>query len=844
VQPTEDDLPQPEGPARLPEPIAPFLGADNLDPAALAIRSDIDALAGSPTDEVEDHVKRIGTAIVLLAPELANLRTPLSSLSARELESLQAQAETCHQLLSELCAAFEEAKNEFTPIPGSTSAEDLKQPIRDFDNWAGELFVEFTKNCEEFQSARSQIGEIASRECAVVQPQSRRIVADTKVAKAVTELQIRYEAAQRVKAFQTDIGGRGKLVNPPPRVSVTARHVSQAMHALLAEMPGQSTYRCLNLDALRAPEELFVTGKPRGRHPETTGPGQQTLRFEPAVELTKKGRELLGNYYARKYNADIVFSMAPIEDERELDSEFFERSRQKTGDVVRSALYRGHGENAHGTLLVYVREGAREGAREALIVFNSSADESDLNTGIELANDAARLTPGDKPIEVFQHVRAIQKDWLSCWVFAMKTAVTLTGHERDASGSFNDFLVPDLLARLQARRLTTPALQGASPVWALPEVTRVSQDLASILADAGGELDSLMTASKPGVTLRDFLEKYTYTLRDGTQQLDYMRQKGHRAAENAEIQAWSQQIGEQLGEEVWTTERQSEFAAQIKTAIHGRRQFPVEHNIATLPGLLADPAQLIWQGLAAHAQIVRELHGVNDMAQPALEHVEGRFQRPLDLLEKLEAQLKRCFEAYADATMPVAIEKSKVRILQELQGSKDMAAGMIQGSRDRHRNNLAVLTSLRSAGQSALAESIVGLAATSPGALNAEMMAVLSLMSTGDTGLAGQSASGLDLDHASDATLQALQAQLDMHAEALQLALERFHEVSDSMLPQRLDTPEEARISARDSNALNTRLNTITEDLFRRQLKVGQEQRRRASARSQGSIQSSRPHQG
>jgi hypothetical protein len=702
VQPTEDVLPQPEGPARLPEPIAPFLGADNLGPAALAIRSDIDALAGSATHEVEDHVKRIGTAIVLLAPELANLRIPLSSLSARELEVLQAQAETCHQLLSELCAAFAEARNEFRPIPGSTSAEDLKQLIRDFDNWAGELFVEFIKNCEVLQSARGPTGEIASRECAVVLAEPSRVVPDTNVAKAVTELQIRYEAAQRVKAFQTDIGGRGKSVNPPPRVSVTARHVSEALHAMRAYVPDQSTYRCLNLDALRAPKELFVTGKPRGRRPETTGPGEQTLRFEPAVELKKTGRELLGRYYARKYNADIVFSMAPIEDERELDSEFLERCRQKTGDVVRSALYRGHGENAHGTLLVYLREGVREGAREALIVFNSSADESDLNTGIELANDAARLSPSGKPIEVFQHVRAIQKDWLSCWVFAMKTAVTLTGHERDASGSFNDFLVPDLLARLQARRLKTPAPQGASPVWALPEVTRVSQDMTSILADAGGELDSLMNASKPGVTLRDFLEKYTYTLRDGTQQLDYMRQKGHRAAENAEIEAWSLQIGGQLGEEVWTTERQSEFAAQIKTAIHGRRQFPVEHNIDTLPRQLADPAQFIWQGLAAHAQIVRELNGINDIAQPALEHVEGRFRRPLDLLGQLEAKLERCFEAYAGAAMPVAIAEFKVRILQQIRGSKDMAAEMIQASRDTQHNNLAPLTSLQSAGHSGL----------------------------------------------------------------------------------------------------------------------------------------------
>jgi len=718
VRPGEYDLHQADGPVRLHASMERFPDADKpVDPAALAIRSDIDSLADSPAHELRGHVVCLAGAIVRLTPELASLRTPLSSLPVGQLEALTTQADTCFQLLSELCSAFADATSELRPIPNSKSAEDLKQLVRDFENWAGQHFVEFTKSCEELRSALGQSGEIESRassavqppRCAVEQPKPRRIVPDTNVARAATELQIRYEAAQRVKAFQTEIGGRGKSVNPPARVSVTAGHVRQALNTMLADMPGPSA-DSFRLEALRAPEDLFVPGTQWGRHPETTGPGQQALRFEPAVTLTMKGRELLASYYARKYDADIVFTTALDDDAAELDPAFIERCRQKTGDVVRSALYRGHGENLHGSLLVY----AREGVREALILFDSAADESSLNIGIELAKDAAPLALDGKPIEVFQHVRAIQKDWQSCWIFAMKTAVTLTGRQPDGRGGFKDFLMPDLIYSLDSRRLNTPAPAGINPVWALPEVVRASQSMTSVLADAGEYLDTPMRSAKAGVTLRSFIEKYTYTLRDGTQQLDYIRQKGHRADENAEIQAWSEQISEALSEDLWTTGRQIEFAAQIKTVIHGRREFSVDHNIDTLQRQLGDPAKLIWQGLKAHTQIIQELCSVNEMAQPALEYSEDRFHRPIALLGKLRAQLEKCFHAYHGTTMPVAIAKFRDQILQQLQSSSDMAAEMIQASRDRKRNELALLNSLASAGKNELAQGIAGIALTSP----------------------------------------------------------------------------------------------------------------------------------
>jgi hypothetical protein len=837
----------------------------SMNAAAEAIRSNIDSLsfsaasqlqdnASSPLQGLQEDVMHIASAIRRLRPDRASYLEPQSSQPMAKLNELKAQVETCHELLSKLCLAFANTSRERRQMLNRSNPEypaqsrDLKQLIRYFETWAGEHFAAFEENRQEIELAISQSSEAENRAspaqrpatCAVEPPLARRVVPNTEVARAAATVQIRYEAAQRIEAFHTHVGGRGQSVNPPENVCVTPQHVELALKAMLPSMPGASV-NCLSRVAPPDIDGLFVPGKTQLHDVETAGPGRSEPRFEPAITLTPKGRQLLASYYARKYAADIVFSKSDMHAEFAPDQEFIERCRQNTDTVVRSALYLGHQDNMHGSLLVYTREGDQE----ALLWFDSSAaDASNLGAGLDLAKAAARFALDGKPIKVFQHVRAIQKDLQSCWIYAMKTAVTLTGRQPDGSGGFNDFLVPDLIHSLEARRLKTPVPEGVNPVWALPEVIRASQVIDSVLADAGEDLDKQLRGAKPGVTLRSFLEKYTYTTRDGTQTLDYIRQKGYRAIENAETQAWSQQIGKALGKDVWTITRQNEFAEQIKTQVRGRREDSVQINIGLLHTFDGDPAQFIWEGLNAHSQIHQELCNASEMAQLSLEDVERHTDRAIGLLDDLGAKLEQCFEGYRNARIPVAIEKFREQITAQLQGSRDMAAALKEASRNSKRNNLALLDSLRSAGKQELAKSIEGLAATSLRELVSEMMNVLTLMTTSRMGLAGHAAHGFELHHASDARLEAYDAELVMQAQALQLALDRFHQVTDSLPPQRATTAEDAQASASDTDALNALLNDITEDLFRKQLDLGQEHEGRARARMPSSAQAMRPHQG
>ena len=677
----------------------------SVNPAVVAVMTKIDLLSlnradefvdGAAADTFKDDIAAAANAIRDLRPPWTSLPDPLSSLPVVRLWILKAQFDTCRRLLSALCSAVAKAAREPGDLLNSKLSPDMKEFLSGFDDWAEARFAELAERSEALNSALRQNGKSEVRDwpvvrpprCTVEQPQARRVVPNTDVARAAAARQISDEATQRIESFKTEIGGRGKSVNPPASLCVTAQHVELALKAMLPNMPDVSADSFRRVDAPDL-DGLFVPGKRRARDVETTGLGQSELRFEPAITLTPKGRQLLASYYARKYDADIIFSEADMHAEFAPDREFIQHCRQKTGDVVRSALYLGHRDDMHGSLLVYAREGDNQ---EALLWFDSiGADASALGDGANLAKASARFAQGGQPIKVFQHVRPLQKDYQSCWVFAMKTAVTLTGRGPDGSGGFKDFLVPDLIPSLEARRLNTPVPEGVNPVWALPEVVRASQFMESVLADAGEDLDKPLRGAKPGVTLRSFIEKYTYTKRDGTKTLDYIRQKGYRAIENAETQAWSQQIGKALGEQVWTTRRQNEFAEQIKTRVRGQREASVEINIGALQTQIEDPAQLIGEGLTAHAQIHQELLGISEMTQPALKDVEQRGWRAIGLLDDLEGELEKCFKVYRNTGMPVAIEKFSDQIMPQLQSSRDMAAALINASRDRERNSIRLM---------------------------------------------------------------------------------------------------------------------------------------------------------
>ncbi|CAN5588185.1 hypothetical protein BH11PSE7_BH11PSE7_15130 [soil metagenome] len=481
------------------------------------------------------------------------------------------------------------------------------------------------------------------------------------------ELESRDDAQHRVRRFTPTIAGRDATrIRPTGMSQVTDKQVKQVLNDMLDHVPGVPAGFVNGLD-LDPPMGLcFHCHRPVHRE-AALGLGQGAANFEPAVTLTPKGRQLLARYYANKYAADIVFSPSDGFTGFTPHRDFIKSCRRRGGLEVRRALYLGHVGDVHGSLLVYMREGGRahEGGKESLLSYDSITDESALVDGEELSEAIADLTQGSEPIEIFQHVRKLQRDFESCWVFAMKTAVTLTGRERGDGGELNDFLVPNLAAALQARRLEGPSPAGVHPIRALPEVVKISQYLETVLADAGGELDAPLHGAKPGMTLRFFMEKYTYTASNGSQLLDYARQKGFRAVDSASIQDLSEQIGHKLGWTLWTPERQNRFAEQMKLRVGGRFEQSVEDNIDALEPHVNDPVQFISQGLKVQAQIHAVLGSIR-ASQPTLDDLESAFNSAIGQLQRLTATLTRCFAAYDAGKMPVAVGKFREQILPQL----------------------------------------------------------------------------------------------------------------------------------------------------------------------------------
>lgn len=373
-----------------------------------------------------------------------------------------------------------------------------------------------------------------------------------RVADAVPALNLAFEKEIRDARLNAAIIGQGQYVDPPKRVAVTLQHVERALDDMLKDAPAEVSATFASL-TVSTPKDLFQTVG--SSHRQNADP-----RFASRVHLMPKGRELLQSYYGRKYQANIAFYGGYAGSAIARLPDFVKNARQTPGDV-RQALFMGHA-GAHGSLLVYVREGTDE----AVLWFDSAAETTGLDVSPELAKACAPLARNGKPIQVFKHTQALQGDSNSCWVYAMKTAVTLTGKRQGKHGP-GDFLMPGLIANLGQGLPPTAIPQDVPAVWASPEIARMSQTRQALMAYADDELDQPLHGMKSGTTLRTFLQKYTYEKAGGNPELDYMRQKGERLAEIVEIEAWSQEIGKAVPKQAWGPKQQTDFAERMKTLV-------------------------------------------------------------------------------------------------------------------------------------------------------------------------------------------------------------------------------------------------------------------------------------
>lgn len=162
------------------------------------------------------------------------------------------------------------------------------------------------------------------------------------------------------------------------------------------------------------------------------------------VKLTRNGIELIGQYYAIKYQTPdlIIIDLKPTDDSNKLiyldnlfqkiNSEEFAQLRKTEGDIRIPIVVTGW----HSTPIVYIKEGSREG----FAIFDS-ANQNIAKDVVENSQFAVlTIDEGERPRDY--DVR--QGDKYSCHVDAVIFIRELTGKDEN-----NNFIIPDFFNKLE-----------------------------------------------------------------------------------------------------------------------------------------------------------------------------------------------------------------------------------------------------------------------------------------------------------------------------------------------------------------------------------------------------------
>jgi hypothetical protein len=161
-------------------------------------------------------------------------------------------------------------------------------------------------------------------------------------------------------------------------------------------------------------------------------------------------------------------------------------------------------------------------------------------------------------------------------------------------------------------------------VWALPELARMGQSLETISAHAGQDAERPLSGSAD--TLRTFVERFAIGL-DGVLIPDFIRQKGNRAAETIDIEAY-------VDAQRWSKARKDEFAARMKSLVRTDVR-TLDDNIEDLEKMLESPNPLLSYG-ERKAQFTKLAQTVHDEIQ-----IEGAHLPETADLERLIRLLSR-----------------------------------------------------------------------------------------------------------------------------------------------------------------------------------------------------------
>lgn len=388
--------------------------------------------------------------------------------------------------------------------------------------------------------------------------------------------------------------------------------------------------------------------------------GTSDGRFAPGVRLLAASRPFLQEHAALEWGADVTLGAAnPID-----ILQFVNSARSTPGDT-RKVYYAG-GDTAHASLIIFVREGDRE----AVVLVDSTSPEqySWLNAVKDLMQGAG--------LHVYQQAGFVQRDRTSCRAYAWEAARALCGRHREGKpGKFGPWLMPGLLARLDAHKTTAQApgddhepreRPGLTQFTPLPELARFSQDESWLNLYAANELDVVLCDSGAPKTLGDDKAESRYSVPGARfPMMDRLRQSGWLLLRLAEIAAIGKRLQQRAGND-WDAARQRTLAAhlQVQAELKSRRG---ASDIESLLALAHRPREFSSETLLLLEKPNLELRLLKRATvggQSA--HIENSMQVAQNFLNEVQHAIAACnFEGsfderlQAQSTLDDAIWKSR-----------------------------------------------------------------------------------------------------------------------------------------------------------------------------------------
>jgi hypothetical protein len=285
-----------------------------------------------------------------------------------------------------------------------------------------------------------------------------------------------------------------------------------------------------------------------------------------AISPHQLGRELIAEYYAKKYNTEIIFPAKVFEEDKIfLDvvsfsvyiNAYLDPFRNEENKDCRVCFFIGGG-STHAIPIIYIRENGKEG-----ILY---ADSKGVNSCV--AENIVKATK----IPVYAIEDSRQADKYSCYTEALAFNRDATAKDKETE----EYRIPQLLSYLEKN--SAPSEQGQfHKVTKLPNaLLKTSQKTGFV--EKYADTTDLKKVIHKGKALSKFREEYTdknVSVKRENNQIEskdisnYLSKKGIKFSDIIEIQFYTNHLKKELGN-IWSDKTRGDFILGAKKVFHSQ----------------------------------------------------------------------------------------------------------------------------------------------------------------------------------------------------------------------------------------------------------------------------------